>query len=72
MFFLRWLDSVHEPFETTISKVITTWMGCLGNDENNDESIKVRISTRVVSMLRLLELCSGLLFILTYPMKQYI
>ena len=37
--------------ETTISKVVTTWMGCLGNDENNDASIKVRISTIIVSML---------------------
>ena len=41
----RWLDSVHVTFETTISKVTITWMGCLGNDENNDASVNVRMST---------------------------
>ena len=46
-----WLDSVHVTLETTISKVTITWMGCLENDENNDASIKVRISTIIVSML---------------------
>ena len=45
---------------------------CLVKDENNDASIKVRISTIIVSMLTWLELCSGLLLILTFPIKERI
>ena len=40
-----WLYKGHVTWETTIIKGLTTWMGCLENDENNDAPIEVSIST---------------------------